>query len=496
MAIVDLPDDILLQVVLYLSVRDLLSLKQTCRVLHAFGSMDYVWHRITEDSDLLLNIPYDTSVIDLSADELQRLTVDAIRLQANWRSHTPKLTRMVSLPTTSDALFEHLQFTPGGRWLLAIQGRYRRFEGRNYAIVSLWSLDDLKATRCVVQFELAGKYRASDVVLHHEDEAATFAVAVNHDNHDFIEVRTFSLQDDFIHLSQISKSPSASRRIELPPLSRSSHNVSITSLSVSDKAIVASVTILGADGDDFSRVLFTRRDKGPVRWMSSESANPIHPALTRLRGNSIIVFGHSAEGFVCRTYGLPLNVNSDGPVPNTQLSANGSSDSLSEWGPLLSQSTCSQTNLRNLFPDPHTIPLASNRELAFMLTTGSAAHLMQFHLGSERGPLATEYSTVKSFPLLLQQDSSVRLLGVGSSGRRAVWMEYNMETTRSWLMRLEVLRDNQSNGRDARVLKGVLLPPDPPLPFSIDACHSLAFDEATCRLALGLWDGLHIIDFV
>ncbi len=94
----------------------------------------------------------------------------------------------------------------------------------------------------------------------------------------------------------------------------------------------------------------------------------------------------------------------------------------------------------------------------------------------------------------LPADISIRLVGIGASGRRAVWMEHSLETTRSRIMKLEVEK-TESGGLE--LYHGELLPPDSPLPFSTDACHMFAFDEATCRLCLGLWDGsLYIVDFM
>ena len=44
---------------------------QTCRVLHAFGTTDYLWHRLIEDFGLPLDIPQNVAPNNLSADEAQ-----------------------------------------------------------------------------------------------------------------------------------------------------------------------------------------------------------------------------------------------------------------------------------------------------------------------------------------------------------------------------------------------------------------------------------------
>ena len=153
---------------------------QTCRVLHAFGSTDYLWHRLIERSALLLDIPTDIPITDLTADDLQRHAIQAIRLQLNWRRPSSRIRRTTSLGTTCDALFEHLHFVQGGKWLLAVQSLYRRFENRNYTKVSFWSLSDMHDAHCVAQFEMVGKHRASAVAMRDRDGSATFAIGLNH----------------------------------------------------------------------------------------------------------------------------------------------------------------------------------------------------------------------------------------------------------------------------------------------------------------------------
>lgn len=197
MRITDLPDDILLHIVLYLRIQDVLSFKQashpshallsihahilakTCRVLHAFGSTDYLWHRLAHSSNLLLNIPAHASVSELPADELQRLAIDAIQLQVNWARNPPHIRRTICFDTSKDGSYDHLQLFQGGRWLFVAQGRHHHFEARFHSTVSLWSLHDWDHLHCVVKYDLTGMHRASDVVFDAEEETATIAVALH-----------------------------------------------------------------------------------------------------------------------------------------------------------------------------------------------------------------------------------------------------------------------------------------------------------------------------
>jgi hypothetical protein len=62
---------------------DLIYDTQICRVLHAFGSTDYIWQQLK--IDLPLNIPPDVDINSLSGVELQQIVIDALRLEHNWR---------------------------------------------------------------------------------------------------------------------------------------------------------------------------------------------------------------------------------------------------------------------------------------------------------------------------------------------------------------------------------------------------------------------------
>ena len=70
-------------------------------------------------------------------------------------------------------------------------------------------------------------------------------------------------------------------------------------------------------------------------------------------------------------------------------------------------------------------------------------------------------------------------------------VEHNWETQLNRVMKLAY---DPATG-EAKV--GMLLPPDPELPFTPNMCHSLALDEVSGRLCLGMYDGdVYLLDFV
>lgn len=81
----------------------------------------------------------------------------------------------------------------------------------------------------------------------------------------------------------------------------------------------------------------------------------------------------------------------------------------------------------------------------------------------------------------------------GTTGRRAVWLEQSLHSDCVQVLRLNY----DPNVRAKLPAVDVLLPPEPQLPFKPSACHALAFDEATGRLCIGLFNGLvYVLDYV
>lgn len=284
-------------------------------------------------------------------------------------------------------------------------------------------------------------------------------------------------------LDTISPSPPVvvSRRIDIPPLPVDARATAlIEGISVWEDHLVATVAIIAPDQDITSRILVADTNAGPASWMAAGPHQPIALPQARLQGNRMLVFGYCRRDFMVQIYELP-------PAFATGLARRTSPDAV-EWGTLVLQ---------------HQHPLASNLMDTVHIPPVSSTHLtiMVFNEGDMnqpsaqvvRFPLRDRKAAVTSSRVPLPLDTSIRSVSIGTTGRRAVWMEHNLDSTRSRLMKLEL---GGTAEEKPELHYGVLLPPDPPLPFSTDACHSLAFDEATCRLCLGLWDGsLHVVDF-
>lgn len=302
-----------------------------------------------------------------------------------------------------------------------------------------------------------------------------------------MQVRSISIDETMNALDPMSPLPSmvVSRRLDLPPLPVDVRATAlIEGISVWDGHLVAIVALIIPDQEISSRIVVANTDAGCSRWMRKGPDQPIPLPQVRLWNNRMVVFGHSRQDFVVRIYDLPfwLQTRHDLGLEGEDVA----------WGKLREHRSYPLGS--NLMDTVH-IPSVSLNFLTIMIFNEADsiqpnAHVVRFPLDGTRAHFEAQVTSAR-VPLPL--DTSIRSVSIGTTGRRAVWMEHNLDTTRTRLMKLEL---GGAHDSAPELFHGVLLPADPPLPFSTDACHSLAFDEATCRLCLGLWDSsLQVVDF-
>jgi len=156
---------------------------QTCRVLHALGSDDYLWHKIVPTIRIPLQIPADVDINSLSGAELQKIVIKAIKLERNWRRPTSRITRMTPvLQETSNVPIDEMRLLPGARWLVTAQ-RNRPLGGFSTTI-SLWCLEDLGAVYRSAQIEITGTYRDFAITSHPDGSSVSLAIGGCAGNHE------------------------------------------------------------------------------------------------------------------------------------------------------------------------------------------------------------------------------------------------------------------------------------------------------------------------
>ncbi|KAI0058457.1 hypothetical protein BV25DRAFT_1902163 [Artomyces pyxidatus] len=119
-----------------LSVRDILCLRRTCKLLYQLSHQPVIWKRLLLKYPIPIN-PLPPSVVysmsSLSGFEAERLVVRAMGVTANWKSEIPRLFKAWRFPMWSD--ISSIKLVPGGKYALVSVCR-----GYQYAI-SLCILD-------------------------------------------------------------------------------------------------------------------------------------------------------------------------------------------------------------------------------------------------------------------------------------------------------------------------------------------------------------------
>ncbi|KAI0923581.1 hypothetical protein AcV5_009082 [Taiwanofungus camphoratus] len=143
-----IPIDILLQTLRHLCIEDILALRCTCKTLERITRERSVWHDAFCGHVITKGMPvpgvHGQSIVSLSAQQLERLTLNFLRFYSNWTSQRPirvKTTDIFppSLNTASRARNIALYFFPwnGTNWLMTFTLYDQASAPRKY-IVQCW----------------------------------------------------------------------------------------------------------------------------------------------------------------------------------------------------------------------------------------------------------------------------------------------------------------------------------------------------------------------
>ncbi|KAI0359843.1 hypothetical protein OH77DRAFT_1419176 [Trametes cingulata] len=497
----NLPEDILLDVFQYLRVPDVLALRKTCRALHAFGGNDYVWHRLVADFPLPLDLPFNTSPSALSGEELQQLAIKAIRLDVNWRNPNTRVRGLHALiDDKSGQYVDQMQFLPGGKWLWTAQRTLKRESW--YTRMSLWSLEDVSNSHRVWSTEISGIYRSCTLVQSSKGDFATLVVGVC-DHREVIEVHSISLQEarDLQYGIYPTYPPVKSKQLHIVPHPRAPHlRPIIHEIAAHDNLLIVTIFALDTGGGAGSlQILFVNPETGATKWVDPSFAQSFSFLWVRVWGEYLFLVGEVNDDFAVRVYRIPNPFSTPtGGTPRASPPAAGPDEedddyAYTDLGPMVAHF---------VGPTPMALPGHHIAQVSPATSSPSLAAVMFYHSVHPHSAqllrfsfdVTTEAVTLtgmSSKDFLIGNESSAQLAQVGALGIRGVWLEHNWETQQNRVMKLAY----DPHTRTARV--GMLLPHDPELPFTPNMCHSLAFDEVTGRLCLGMYDGnVYILDFV
>ncbi|OBZ72548.1 hypothetical protein A0H81_07857 [Grifola frondosa] len=320
----DLAQDILLEIAQNLSVQDVLMLKQTCHCLNTFGSDGYLWRQLISNLDIPIDIIPGASLSTYSSEELQKISVKAVRLDRNWLRTPPRVYHTLDLDIRDDHFTSGIQgvswvsssISAGGRWLLVtslsaiLMGLHLEMR------MSLWYLGDIDNPLCVLNIaRTSGAVNGQHIVPRETGRRSAtfcFSSAAVGSLHQVVEIHSVSLADagrDF--------TTTDSKFVVKPHPRAPSARLSIIEISASDNdeiLISTAYTGAGVVPDDQGinpgrrQIFFVNKRSGRVHWVDSRWVECCMRIWSRLYDGFLILIAEVDGVVVLRIYEIPSGI--------------------------------------------------------------------------------------------------------------------------------------------------------------------------------------------
>ncbi|KAI3614925.1 hypothetical protein WG66_016995 [Moniliophthora roreri] len=464
-----LPDDVLISVFTKLDVQSLLSLHQTCRVLHAFCSSDYIWHHI--DLDLPLNIPNNSNEGDLKGAQLRLLAAQALRVDQNWSRVHSRVNGIHCIH--HGGMVSEMQLL-SSEWLVTLS----RASTGTSCVVEVWHIrkpDDVLRVR-VITLEAQYSPKFSAWLRNDSREmciAICFGSAVRQE---LLRVYVFPLHNTG------NDSPSTlSRYLVKRIIGRDIRGIAYE-LHVNEGLVALALA-------QFNNILEPPRyqiylldmNNGREKLLDIQVSAPLSQMHFRLFSGYLAMTGIQEGNLIFRQY----------VISTSDVEASERITTQSIGTPC--QKLVAPLKVTSSPGFDYTLSADAHRKSLRWVTTVSFnqsppfRHVVKFPLNT------SDTSKIWAHRLTADTSSAVDIMCVGQSGRRMVWLERRWDTDTFVLMKGHFPSNTERGGK---AIVGPLVPPHTALPFEFHACQSLAFDEATGRVCVGLHTGdLYLLDF-
>ncbi|KDQ59271.1 hypothetical protein JAAARDRAFT_57193 [Jaapia argillacea MUCL 33604] len=505
MAFSALPEDILLEIFLRLSIIDALSLKQTCRVLHVVGSLDYLWHQLASNLGLALDVPPDRTLSSLKGAEIQQTAVEALRLERNWQKATSRIKRLTPVRYgIADMSIDEMQLSCGGRWLVTAQRN--RLRGRISTTITIWSLKDITDVYRAACFEAPGYFYQYAARISRDEAIALVALTVMMNSEELLQIYEVPLGERLASDYSILDQPRLRNRIGKP------HGAAgiFYHVSICDNLVAASLVEVSVGPNTTHRVCLINTLTDAQCWINIQPKECLSRWEMRLFSDQIVFVGSMDDALVVRTYNLPICMLMKGHGRMSSYTPVGQTFQQDDLGdPILDCVVAKLPQAMTFFtskasellgsPSSTTPPTLTFLTFRFLEGVPSRLYAARVPLRCTKSTNCTKghnhgtrFAVSPSIAMVPSAQTAERVQ-IGVEGRRAVWLDRNLETEEVKVMKLSAL---STNGISSTYKVGVLLPEYPVLPFRPSACRSLAFDEVTGRLCLGLFTGeFYVLDF-
>ncbi|KIK96144.1 hypothetical protein PAXRUDRAFT_826269 [Paxillus rubicundulus Ve08.2h10] len=481
LAFIHLPQDALILICLHLSVGDILNLMQTCRVIHALGSLDYLWHRLLANWDIPLDVPLNVDLVTLPSDFLRNAVVKALELDRRWRDSSSHLHYAQRIISPNSSFVDGLRLLPGGRWLITIQ-----YEQTTRTHITLWSMKDPSEAHPTFQESVIGRVRFLQAH-HHELDQITIGIAFARGTMETIRVYNVLLQDDSSNVPQHPLAFEAASE-ELSTFGR------IAGMKICGKVMTVVFAPLSPSQDEGKIVCVNLLSKIAAIIQCPDWSFACGRVKLFHRHFAVITSRYTPQNASACIYyhGLPsviidANPPSTAPCWPTTLPINSSPIASISWK---ADSTLvfelSDDMLTNT-GDTCSFTMLGGPTHQYGNRTATSIVVLRVSFNGANVSCNPTSVTCRSLPFI----SEVR---ASPSGRRAVWLCPDPDTQECTLMKFASGRTSEAH--ELAPCVSTLMPSFSGLPFNPRDIHSFAFDEISCRLAVSLPSGeLYILQY-
>ncbi|KAJ7475825.1 hypothetical protein FB451DRAFT_1244898 [Mycena latifolia] len=467
--LLNVPEDILLNILLQLDAEDILIVSQTCRVLHEFttsNSADYLWHRLLSSSDLPLDIAPYIDRNDLPGVALQAIVTRALRVDHNWRRHDPQIKQLMRLVNVDHVC--QMQFI-GSDWLAILR------RSPVAASLAVWRVGDTKqpyraasldipASSVPLKFSATMQKGCREVLIAFISSTASGTLLSAYTL--FLKAQ---LDDDFG-----LPSPRAVCNIHRPESEGQFYEVRVVGhiIAAGIPQFVNHILCPTA-----YRVLFINTLTGGQCLVDPALPDQFAQPHFKLYAQHLVFAGvRNQSTLVVRTHDLPDAIfnNSSPKLSSPRL--------VSLTAPKAEYETPTTDLDYELSADStHNISHISAVSFHSFLR-GGEDRIWNFPLGRIDLGGAGKPSFV--CPFNTHASASAEIVCLGETGRRAVWLERRWTSDEYTLMKATF-----SPKAKQPVVVEPLLARNLALPFELHMCQCLAFDECTGRVCLALHTG-------
>ncbi|KAK7033115.1 F-box domain-containing protein [Favolaschia claudopus] len=478
--LLSLPSDLLHVIFVLLPPENLLAVGQTCRVLHEYTANDYLWHEILKTLRLPLDVEPHAVRNQLPGHVLRRIVTRALRVDHNWRRPNPRIRKMTRLDVDHASQMQFL----GSQWLLVLR--------RAAASLSIWRIPNTNVPYCATTIDLSeiGRPLHFSSSLYHRGGKALIALILSTKSGTELLAYSVDLQ------SQFDDSEAGVFSLHTPSCILRIPEHKFYEVRVCGHIIATGGFIDNLLTPSAYRILFINSDTG-VRCLLDPNLDPAE--LTQLhfrlhRRQLILTAIRDQTTFVVRIYDIP-------PAIFSKPTGNGTPPSESTT-PLETLTTPSVEYASWAGPNPeyhlsarpmHDMSHISS--ISFQTFRATANYL--FHFPVNQHPQRSPSTPSFSCSFRTETAASAEIVCLGDTGQRAVWLERRWSTDEYTLMKAAFSPvDLDSGSKTEPVIVQQLFARHLALPFAFHTCCCLAFEEASCTVALAVHTGeVYIVQF-